>query len=159
VQAQDEEAAAPERPLHQDTGVPRSVAVFMGLRLMGRMHVCVRTMVGSGVVMVMNRGISMVVPMFVLMAMFVAMLMRVLMCVFHFSMPMLMQMCVRMLMGMQMLMFVVSVHCELLLSGIVLSTVVLLFMTLRHRPGIVNNVVSLNILYHPRHTFYIKDRA
>ena len=84
---------------------------------MTRMDVIVRTMV-AGVLVVMNQGVSMIMPMFVLVVMLVAVCVRVLMGMSHVPMAMFVRMAVGMLVGMQMLMFVVALHCELLSFGV-----------------------------------------
>jgi hypothetical protein len=93
------------------------VGVIVDLSFMALMDVIVRT-VFAGVLVVMNRHALMLMPMFVLVAMLVAMLMRVLMGVHHVSVGVFVRMAVGMLVGMQMLMFVVALHCELLSFGV-----------------------------------------
>ena len=94
-----------------------TVGVVMNLRLVSGVNVVVRTMV-AGVLVVMNRHALMVMPMFVLVAMLVAVCVRVLMGVRHVPMAMFVRMAVGMLVGVQMLMFVVALHCELLSFGV-----------------------------------------
>jgi hypothetical protein len=93
------------------------VGVIVDLSFMTRMDVIVRAMV-AGVLVVMNRHALMVMPMFVLMTVLMPVGVRVLMGVRHVPMAMFVRMAVGMLVGMQMLVFVVALHCELLLFGV-----------------------------------------
>jgi hypothetical protein len=88
----------------------------MSLRLVSGVNVVVRAMV-AGVLVVMNRHALMVMPMFVLVAMLMPVGVRVLMGVRHVSVGVFVRMAVGMLVGVQMLMFVVALHCELLSFG------------------------------------------
>ena len=80
---------------------------------MGLMDVIVSAMVAR-VIMVMNQYVSMIMPMFVLVVMLMPVCVRVLMGVRHVSVAMFVRMAVGMLVGVQMLVFVVALHCELL---------------------------------------------
>jgi hypothetical protein len=93
------------------------VGVVVHLFFMGLMDMIVRAVV-AGVLVVMNQCVSMIMPMFVLVVMLVAVCVRVLMGVRHVSMAMFVRMAVGMLVGVQMLMFVVALHCELLSFGV-----------------------------------------
>jgi hypothetical protein len=95
----------------------KSVGVVVHLYFMTRMDVIVRTMV-AGVLVVMNQHISMIMPMLVLVVMLVAVCVRVLMGMSHVPMTMCVRMAVGVFVGMQMLMFVVALHCELLSFGV-----------------------------------------
>ena len=89
------------------------MAVIVDLLFMGRMDVIVRTMV-AGVIVVMDQDIAMVMPMFVLVAMLVAVGVRVFMGVYCVSVTVFVRMAVGVLVRMQMFVFVVALHCELL---------------------------------------------
>jgi hypothetical protein len=89
------------------------VGVVVDLGLVSGVNVVVRAVV-AGVLVVMNQDVSMIMPMFVLVVMLVAMCVRVLMGMGHVPMAMFVRMAVGMLVGVQMLMFVVALHCELL---------------------------------------------
>jgi hypothetical protein len=93
------------------------MGVVVHLFFMGLMDVIVRTMV-AGVLVVMNHCVSMIMPMFVLVAMLVAVCVRVLMGMSHVPMAMFVRMAVGVVVRVQMLMFVVALHCELLSFGV-----------------------------------------
>ena len=96
------------------------MAVIVYLFFMCRMDVIVRSMVAR-VIVVMDQGVSMVMLMFVLMAMLVPMCVGVLMRVLHVSVKVLVRMVVSVLVGMQMLVLMVALHCELLSFGVTIS--------------------------------------
>ena len=93
------------------------MAVIVELFFMCRMDVHVRTMVAR-VIMIMKRRVPMVMPMFVLVPMLVPMGVRLLVCVRSTSVGMFVRMAVSVLVGMQMLVLVVALHCELLSFGV-----------------------------------------
>lgn len=89
----------------------------MGLQFMGRMDVIVWTMFAH-VIVVMDQGVAMVVSVLVLVAMLVTVCMGVFVAMSCFSVGVFMGMAVGVLMRMQMLVFVVALHCELLSSRV-----------------------------------------
>jgi hypothetical protein len=93
------------------------VGVIVDLLFVGLMDVIVGTVV-AGVLVVMNQYASMIMPMFVLVVMVVAVGVRVLMGMGHLPMTMFVRMAVGVFVGMQMLVFVVALHVELLSFGV-----------------------------------------
>ncbi|MGO9571141.1 MAG: hypothetical protein ACLP5H_26750 [Desulfomonilaceae bacterium] len=89
------------------------MGVIVDLRFVARMDMIVGAVV-AGVLVVMDQDVPMIMPMLVLVLMLVAMLMRVLMGMSLVPMSMFVRMAVGMLVGVQMLVFVVALHCELL---------------------------------------------
>lgn len=95
----------------------KSVGVIVDLFFVGQMDVIVRAVIAR-VIVVMNRGVSMIVPMFVLMTMLMPVGVRVLMGVSLVSVFVFVRMAVGVLVCMQMLMLMVALHCELLSFGV-----------------------------------------
>ncbi len=94
----------------------QSVAVIVTLRCMARMGVIVRSMF-AGVIVIMDRRIAMLMPMFVLVPMLVAVGVHVFVRVSCVAVRVLVRMAVSVLVRMQMFVFVVALHCRLLSSG------------------------------------------
>ena len=93
------------------------MSVIVDLFFMSRMGVVVRTMI-AGVIVVMNQDIAMVMPMFVLVAMVMPVGVRMFVSVNHVSVCVFVRMAVGVIVGMQMFVFVVALHCELLSLGV-----------------------------------------
>lgn len=94
----------------------KSVCVIVDFFFMGQMDVIVSAVVAR-VVMVMDRGVSMIMPMLVLMTMLVPVGMRVFMSMRLISMFMFVGVAVGVFVRVQVFVFVVALHCELLSLG------------------------------------------
>ncbi|AFM23461.1 hypothetical protein [Desulfomonile tiedjei] len=94
------------------------VGMFVKLRAVSRMSVVVRTMISRMIMAVRHLFPTMLVRMFVLMAVFVSVCVRVLVNMHSISVAMLMSVGVAVLVRMQMLVFVIAFHVYGLLSMI-----------------------------------------
>ena len=92
------------------------MAVIVDLHFMALMDVIVWTMLAC-VILVMDQGVAMFVSVLVLVTMLVTVGVRVFMSVSYVSVGVLVRMGVGVLVCMQMFVFMVALHCELLLLG------------------------------------------